>query len=78
MPKNHIEYLDTAIELINWRLDELKDADHSRYEEEVNNLNKTYQLLVDLESGKRWILSLGDSQRTNEKENTYKPTQDTQ
>jgi len=68
MPKNCIEYLDPAIELIKCRLDDLDMREPNEYEgveEEVENLNKAYQLLIDLESGKRWVLSLGEPQSTN-------------
>tara|TARA_R100000963_G_scaffold34343_1_gene27843 strand:+ start:410 stop:619 length:210 start_codon:yes stop_codon:yes gene_type:complete len=68
MPKNCIEYLDPAIELIKCRLDDLDMREPNEYEgveEEVESLNKAYQLLVDLESGKRWVLSLGEPQSTN-------------
>jgi len=68
MPKNCIEYLDPAIELIKCRLDDLDMREPNEYEgveEEVENLNKAYQLLIDLESGKKGVLSLGEQQSTN-------------
>ena len=34
-------------------------------EEEVYYLKTTYQLLIDLESGKKGVLSLGEQQSTN-------------
>ena len=67
MPKNCIEYLDPAIQLIKCRLDDLDMREPNEYEgveEEVYYLNTTYQLLVDLESGKR-VVSLGGPQNTN-------------
>ena len=67
MPKNCIEYLDPAIQLIKCRLDDLDMREPNEYEgveEEVYYLKTTYQLLVDLESGKR-VVSLGEPQSTN-------------
>lgn len=67
MPKNCIEYLDPAIELIKCRLDDLDMREPDEYEgveEEVYYLKTTYQLLIDLESGKR-VVSLGEPQSTN-------------
>ena len=68
MNKYHIEYLDPAIELIKCRLDDLDMREPDEYEgveEEVYYLKTTYQLLIDLESGKKGVLSLGEQQSTN-------------
>lgn len=63
-----VDYLDPAIQLIKCRLDDLEMREPNEYEgveEEVYYLNTTYQLLVDLESGKKGVLSLGEPQSTN-------------
>lgn len=52
-----LDYLDHAYELIKWRIDDLEDADHTGASEEIENLEKTLDLLNDLAVGKKWVLS---------------------
>ena len=52
-----LDYLDHAYELIKWRIDDLDGADHTGASEEIENLEKTLDLLNDLAVGKKWVLS---------------------
>ena len=52
-----LDYLDHAYELIKWRIDDLEGADHTGVSEEIENLEKTLDLLNDLAVGKSWVLS---------------------
>jgi|9_EtaG_2_1085328.scaffolds.fasta_scaffold00126_33 hypothetical protein len=55
--KTPLDYLDHAYELIKWRVDDLEGADHTGASEEIENLEKTLDLLNDLAVGNKWVLS---------------------
>jgi len=64
-----LDYLDSAIELVKHRIGDLEARTYTEEEykevaeEELVELNKTYDLLCDLSAGKKWVLSKEEAKK---------------